>query len=248
MRRAADALDRELARLPAVDQRRVREHFVVRSGPIPEGHERLAREAARGLAGISARHLAALIEGVRRPDTESLRHHLIASQQRRHALRASLCQPLSAALAEIRAQLAALHGRALAAGPTPAGFMLAGEALHLVQDSYSPAHVERVEGSGGRYPIVYIRYYGLTTVAPREHQFPFDPRDLVAGVLGGPLKRWARVAVDASREYLELFLRRLGTPGGAAPAAELRAYMDKHLYLNPHRTEPHQYHITCRGR
>lgn len=242
------APERRPSRRRARDLDRAREEFVVRAGPIPEGHERLTREASSGLAGISPAALAALIDGVRRPDTESIRNHLIAAQQRRHALRATLCQPLRAALADTRGHLAGLHGRALAAGPRPPGFALAGEALHLIQDAYSPAHVERTRGAGGRHPILYIRAYGLTTSGPREHQFPFDPRDLVAGVLGGALKPWSRVAVDASREYLLLLLRQFAAPGAAGHAGALHTYMEKHFALSPSAVEPGRYHIACRGR
>lgn len=235
-----------IPRLRRRDLDRAREEFVVGSGPIPEGHERLTREAAAGLAGVTPAALAALIEGVRRPDTESIRNHLVAAQQRRHALRATLCQPLGAALTDMRGHLAALHRRALAAATTAAGFGAAGEALHLIQDAYSPAHVERERGAGGRHPIRYIRAYGLTTGGPREHQFPFDARDLVTGVLGGALKPWSRVAVEASREYLQLILRHLAAPGGG-DGGELRAYMEKHFALSPNRTEPSRWHIACRG-
>jgi hypothetical protein len=241
MIRTPDAQARRRGEAPATPDRG--EHFVVRSGPIPEGHERLTRDAAAGLAAIGPAQMSALIAGVRRPDTESIRNHLIPAQQRRHALRASLCQPLAAALSEMRNHLASLHARALAAGPSATGFGLAGEALHLIQDSYSPAHVARSRGAAGRHPITYIRYYGLTTSSPQEHQFPFDRRDLVAPVLGGPLNGWAREAVRASREYLALILREWRAPAG--PAA-LRAYMDRQLSLSASHTEPRDHHFTCR--
>lgn len=216
--------------------------FAPRSGSTPEGHERLTREAAARLA-IAPGGMRALLEGVRRPDTESLRTHLAPTQQRRHALRASLCQPTRAALADIRAHIAALHRQAVAAGPSVGGYQLAGEALHTIQDSFSPAHIERGHG-GGRGPVVYIHFYGLTTAAPIEHQFPFDPRDLVAGTPGGPLRPWARAAVEASRAYLELLTRAWRVRAGSS-GTDPRAYLAAHLGLAPEHQEPSRYHIAC---
>lgn len=208
--------------------------FVVRTGAgvIPEGHERLTREAAAGITGVSAADVRALVEGVRRPDTESLRNHVLPDQQRRHALRATLGQPLAAALRDARMHLAALHGRALGAGSRQAAFLLIGEALHLIQDSYAPAHVQRLKGAGGRHPITYIRYFGPNSGgAPLEHGFPFDPRDLVAEVTGG-LKPWSLAAVAASREFLWLMQRHLARPRAARNAEELRTFLDRHLVLS----------------
>lgn len=211
--------------------------FVVRAGPIPEGHERLTREAAAGVAGITAADVAALIEGVRRPDTESLRNHILPGQQRRHALRATLCQPLAAALNDARNHLRTLHSRALAAPTRRERYLWIGEALHLVQDAYAPAHVERTRGTAGHHPISYIRFFGPTSAGyPTEHAFPFDPRDLVAELTGG-LKPWSLTALDAGREYLWLMQR-----GGSG----LDTFIDRHFTLSPQRREPSERYLRCR--
>jgi hypothetical protein len=170
--------------------------FVVQKGPIPEGHGRLTRGAAIGLPELTADDLAALREDVRRPDTAKLTDHIRLAQRRRHALRRDLCQPLADSLSDMRNQLVLLHARALASmarGNRGEAFQWLGEALHLLQDSYAPAHVERIAGAGGRYPITHIRYYGIIGDGyPREHRFPFDTGDLVSGWLGGALHPWAR--------------------------------------------------------
>lgn len=220
--------------------------FVVRTGLIPEGHERLTREAAAGVPGIAAAEMQALIEGVRRPDTESLRNHILPGQQRRHALRARLCQPLAEALRDARGQFAELHRRALTAPTRLDIYRWAGEALHLLQDSYAPAHMQRVRAPDGRFPITYIRVFGVTGQgAPREHGFPFDGRDLVADV-GGGLRPWSHIAIDASRQYLQILKRHLAAPRGPSVAAELRAFMDRQFVLSPRRTEPRDLYLRCR--
>lgn len=225
--------------------------FVVQAGPIPEGHERLTREAATGLRGLTAADLAALRDGVRRPDTAKLTDHVHPAQQRRHALRRDLCQPLGDSLSDMRNQLVLLHGRALAsmaAGGRREAFQWLGEALHLIQDSYAPAHVERISGTGGRYPIAYVRYYGIIGDGyPREHRFPFDTRDLVSGWRGGALHPWARVAVGASREFLRMALGHLARPRSPRNAVGLRRFLDRHLFLAARRTEPRSvYPLRCR--
>jgi hypothetical protein len=251
--RAANALEQELNQEAsgriAYETPIGADLFVVKSGPIPEGHERLTRDAVRGIRGITASDLAVLTTGVRRPDTEKLTNHVNPAQQRRHALRRDLCQPLSAALSDMRNQLVLLHANALRASTRRSRSLAMGwigEALHLIQDSYAPAHVERITAGGGRHPIVYIRYYGfIGQGSPREHAFPFDTRDLVAS--GGTLRRWARVAVAASREFLQMMMRHLATPRAPGNAAELRRYMNRHLILSSRRIEPASiYPIKCR--
>jgi hypothetical protein len=227
------------------------EVFVVQAGPIPEGHERLTREAAAGLRGLTADDLAALREGVRRPDTAKLTDHIHPAQQRRHALRRDLCQPLADSLGDMRNQLVLLHARALASmvrGARREALQWLGEALHLLQDSYAPAHVERIAGAGGRYPITYVRYYGIIGEGyPREHRFPFDTRDLVSGWLGGALHPWARAAVRASREFLRMALDQLARPRSPRNRVELRHFLERHLALAARRTEPRGvYPLRCR--
>ena len=222
---------------------RAREYFVIQNRVlrIPEGHERLTRDAARGIAGIAPTDLSALIEGVRRVDY-GLTNHFKAGEQRRHALRSAVCQPLRDALSEIRNQLARLHGQALRAnmsGTRQAALGLIGEALHLIQDSFSPAHTERVL-DGATNPIRYIRYFGLRgQTYPTEHRvFPApDPRDIITAS-GGRLTPVAVAAITASRQFLQMMLRHLARPTPPRAAAELRAFMDRHLVLSASPIEP----------
>jgi hypothetical protein len=220
-----------------------REYFVIQNRVlrIPEGHERLTRDAARGVAGISPTDLSALIEGVRRVDY-GLTNHFKAGEQRRHALRSAVCQPLRNALSEIRNQLARLHGQAIRAntiGTRQAALGLIGEALHLIQDSFSPAHTERVL-DGATNPIRYIRYFGLRgQTYPTEHRvFPApDPRDIITAS-GGRLTPVASAAIIASRQFLQMMLRHLTRPTPPHAGAELRAFMDRHLVLSASPIEP----------
>jgi hypothetical protein len=121
---------------------------------------------------------------------------------------------------------------------TPAtAFEWIGEALHLIQDSYSRAHIERAYGTGpgGSHPIRYIRSFHASvfppsrTRGPREHNFPSDPRDSIRA--GGALKSEAVMARNASREYLRMMLRHRARPGAPGNVAELRAFMRKHLSM-----------------
>ena len=81
------------------------------------------------------------------------------SQQRRHILRSSHCHPLRDSLSEARNQLVLLHRRALTSRSRQEAMGWLGEALHLIQDSYSNAHTQR-QITSGIQPIVYIRFYG----------------------------------------------------------------------------------------
>jgi hypothetical protein len=229
-----------------------RDYFVTKILPgFPEGHEVLTRHAAAGLPGIDMR---ALLIGVTRVDKgerlrdlpSSLVHSVVGGEQHRHALRMYLSSPMGSALAEIRRHLRILHSRALVAacaGASRTAFLWIGEALHLIQDSYSSAHIQRDfgRGPGGSHPIRYIRFYANVKInpfphlptftrgrGPREHNFPTDPRDSIR-VPGGALKPEARVAIAASREFLGMMLRQMADPRSPRNAVELRAYMNKHL-------------------
>jgi hypothetical protein len=208
--------------------------WFVESTVVPEGHELLTRHAAAGLP-LSARELGLLREGVRRPDTASLTAHVVPGEQRRHFLRQTILHTVSTAHREATDHLRSLHGRilALAAG-SDEQFRLIGEALHLVQDSFAPAHVDR-DASTGR--IRYIRNFGPANLVPPliaplpslllpgEHGFPADGRDRVHSGLpySGTLKPEAQRAVDASREYLVMTLRHVGS---AIPLTSARAELE----------------------
>ena len=257
-----EAFDESLGGRPGLAESTadVAEYFVTRILPgMREGHEILTRAAASGLAGVD---LPALLRGVVRVDAGmSLLHlpgallgSLNPAQQRRHSLRASPCQSVAAALRDIRRHLALLHVRALAATARPQAFEQIGEALHLIQDSYSEAHVERTfgVGPGGTHPIRYIRFFGFLsrfpprfTSAPREHAFPSDPRDQVTDSRGR-LKRESILAISASREYLQMMLRHLASPRSPRNLAELRSFINRHLALSARPLDVRSFHPECR--
>jgi len=233
------------------------EAFVVKLGPGKEGHEALTRRAVSGLTGYSAADVRALVAGVRRVDVgkgpldlvPALAGAFRATEQRRHALRRDLCQPLAATRREIVDLLFVLHGRALRATTRDATMGWLGEALHLIQDSYSPAHVDRERGTSGRHPIRYIRYFGPRgRPYPLEHRVfpPPDPRDVILGP-SGALTPWAAEAVVASREFAIIVARHLG--GGTSLASrrrDIRTFAAKHFALSPRRTDPSVYYPSCR--
>src|SRR2546428_3610888 len=230
--------------------------FTVQFGHVPAGHERVTEVAARGLLGVD---LKALVEGVRRVDVGSsfvsfvpaMVNQIRPSQQRRHALRGTFCEPIRLALREIRGHLSDLWTKAVRQqrqGAARAATGWIGEALHLIQDSYSDAHVWRIRGTAGRFPIVYIRYFGLQGAgAPLEHHLGRDPdpRDLVAGSIGGLCPPPAR-ARDGSPGFLTVWARpRAASTGATDPA--LLAFMEKHLSLSLNAFDPSHYYYRCRA-
>jgi hypothetical protein len=222
--------------------------FVTRVQPVPglpghaEGHEVLTRMAAVGLPV----DLAAVLRGVIRPDRggtsywrfpAAALHASDPAEQRRHALRRTRATSLAAALAEIRQYFTLLYRRSLAARARPGvAFEWVGEMLHLIQDSYSQAHVVRAyrAGPGGSHPIRRVRWFSFSLIpgrssrAPDEHDAPTDRRDGI-WASSGVLKPEAGLARDASRELLLLMLRHLGAPTAPTNAAELGRYMARHL-------------------
>jgi hypothetical protein len=203
--------------------------------PLPQGinivdygHVELTEKAAISV-GIAGADLDALKTGSAQPDKDppTLRQQMDECQQRRHALRGRLCQEVTSALQDIRGHLAKLHVSLLAASDRRAQFELMGEALHLIQDSYSPAHMERVGLSG---PIIYIRVWNpVSPGSDTEHGWPADLRDRLdmASAEG-------RAAFGASQEFLTMALKHIINPGAPGNKDDLTAYMDKHLVLRPH--------------
>ena len=107
-----------------------------------------------------------------------------------------------------------------------------GQALHLLQDSFSSAHVERAGGTGRvRHIRVFFIRLGWPPLsrAPHEHNAPSDPRDDV--YVGGALRPEALAAVLASTAFLRMALRHLRAPGAPGNAAELRAFMHRYLAM-----------------
>ncbi|MDG2617463.1 hypothetical protein P7L53_14575 [Thermoleptolyngbya sichuanensis XZ-Cy5] len=217
---------------------------------IPPGHETLNREAAKGLP-ITPAELNAMNRGVRRVDLEKITNHFKPSQQRRHMLRRHKCQSLEEALAEARQQLVAIYQRIMAAPTREAAFEWLGEALHLIQDSYSSAHTERENGGAGA--IRFIRYFGMGGLSyPHEHRvmpmrqpngrvFFGDPRDYI-NLSNMP----TRAAIAASRRFIQLVLRHLqAAVSSPAHQAELKQFMDSVLVLSPRRTPTKSLYPRC---
>lgn len=201
--------------------------WFVEASVVPEGHELLTRNAAAGMS-LSAHEMNLLRDGVRRPDTASLSAHVAPGEQRRHFLRQTILHSMAAAHRDATNHLRSLHGRLLALGAgSDEQFRLMGEALHLIQDSFAPAHVDR-DPSSGR--IRYIRNFGPSNLVaplisplavpflPNEHRFPADQRDRIHSGLpySGTLKPEAQQAIEASRQYLMMTLRQVR---GAVPTA-----------------------------
>lgn len=199
----------------------------IRRGPIrigAEGHEIITRDAIGGgtvsftvggrpmAATLSATDIADIMLGNRsvdlgRNDADDSGAGVTTafnfSEQKRHALRRDLSQPFTAALADIRGEFARAHSAVLAERDPRRRMRLIGVVLHLIQDSFSPAHIERLPASG--WCINYIRNFGRGS-APREHAVPSDPRDSVTAA--GSIAARAQ-ATDASRRYLQIVMKAL---------------------------------------
>jgi outer membrane protein OmpA-like peptidoglycan-associated protein len=214
---------------------------------IPAGHKHLTALATSGLP-VTSRDLDALKDGNARVD--DIAKAFEPDEQKRHVLRKTKCQPVADALSDARNHLIFLHSLALGAPVRQTQFEWLGEALHLIQDSYSNAHTERV-AAGGRLPIVFIRFFGFqgSCKFPIEHRVvpPPDPRDCItAGCIPkGTLTVWARESISASREYLVMALRHIASPGSPTISIDLRAFMDRHLILHPSHTPTTKFYPRC---
>lgn len=127
---------------------------------------------------------------------------LTPSQQRRHALRSTLTQPQAAALTDIRAEFGRAHAAILRERDPRRRMRLIGVVLHLIQDSFSPAHTDRDPGS---QCIRYVRNYGRGS-APTEHGTPGDPRDDITASAGAAARA---MATSSSRRYLQIVMKAL---------------------------------------
>lgn len=194
-----------------------------------EGHEAITRAAWDGLA-LTGSQQRALIRGVRAPDIGflGLVTSVLPFAQRRHALRAWSGQTTAAAVHDVREFIAAAHLRALAAPTGSRRWARFGEVLHCLQDSYSPAHVDRVDGR-----IIRMKHWGPLDGLRREgsgqphdeHGFPADRRDGVWH--DGTLTDEAMAATGASRRYIEMAMRQAAS--GEDPASwrrELESFLD----------------------
>jgi hypothetical protein len=216
----------------------------------------LTARAATGVPGITPADLRVLQDGVARPDADFSKV-FDPVEQKRHTLRRVVCQTQPDALSEARNHLIALHGNALAPGrPRADRFGTIGEALHVIQDAYSEAHAERRFGPPGvpPHPIVFIRFFGFDGSCPHpvEHRVvpPPDPRDVILAP-SGALTRPAAESVSASNEFLRMMMRHLASPTAPTNPAELRAFMDRHLVLDPRHTPTRHFYrpgSSCKAR
>ena len=182
--------------------------WTIRVPPLSreEGHEAITRQAWDGLALTDERQRA-LIRGVRAPDVGfiGILTSALPFAQRRHALRAWSGTTTAAGIRDMRGFLSDTHFRAMAIPDGPRRWAVFGEVLHCLQDSYSPAHTDRVGGQ-----IVRMKHWGpldglrgRASGGPRdEHAFPSDRRD--SAWSNGAFTAQALAAVAASRAYLEI--------------------------------------------
>lgn len=208
--------------------------FTEAIGSFPEGHQSMVRKVALAVGGMTAAEIAAMADVQKVVDQWSL--SLNPSEQKRHFLRREVCQRIPDAWSETINHLKALYGSMLAEPVRLKKFSLIGECLHLIQDSFSSAHTERSWGGvGGRHPILFIRFFGVKGLPfPVEHRtLPPDPRDTVSGVR--KLTTWAAEAITASIPFVQMALRHIGGSSSTA-SADLNAYINRHLPLDPGHT------------
>ena len=193
-----------------------------------EGHEAITRDAWQGLS-FTPQQQHALIGGVRAPDVSllGLLTSVLPFAQRRHALRSWSSTSTAAGIRDMRRFLSGSHARAMAARDGPGRWIAIGKVLHCLQDSYSPAHTDRL---GAR--IVRMRHWGpmdrrrglAGAGAPDEHGFPTDARD--DALTNGVLNSEAQAAAAVSRRYLELVVRHSGAPVDGAWRREFEEFLD----------------------
>lgn len=219
------------------------ESFWTKVTPIPgignkEGHEILTRRAIAGL-GLRPPDPYHIETGVIRPDRGGRSYWrfpaaalsgLKAAAQPSHSLRPTPSSSVASALRLIQARFAGLHRRAMRASTRKQALEWLGEALHLLQDSYSSAHTERAGGVGRIRNIraFYVRAgWPPLSRAPHEHNAPSDPRDNIFA--GGALRPEARAAIAASRAFLVMALRHLRTPRSPLNRVQLLAFIRRYL-------------------
>ena len=197
-----------------------------------EGHEAITRAAWEGM-GLLPEQERALIRGVRSPDVSlaGLLSSALPFAQPRHALRRWWSTSSADAVRDAREFLAAIHQRAMSLPDGPRRWMVLGEALHCLQDAYSPAHVDR---TGGR--ILRMHHWGPVDAfrggGHREHGFPSDRRD--GAWSNGELTVEARTAVQGSRRYLEIAVRHSVSPWhDVSQGQEIEALLDELMPYGP---------------
>jgi hypothetical protein len=156
-------------------------------------------------------------------------------EQKHHALRRTYGQPQPDALRDIVSDLRSQHAAILAETDGNKRLYRIGGAIHLIQDAFSPAHMEREPASQGC--IHRIRNYGRGgklfdpgTPGP-EHGVPTDHRDRVSD---HPVLKTA--AANATRQYLEVVFKAIYGRDSRNPDAALAA-----------RTAARAQRVTCEG-
>ncbi|MBZ5701862.1 MAG: hypothetical protein LAN84_08440 [Acidobacteriia bacterium] len=219
------------------------------SGPevTPAGHEQITMNAigpAKTISfpvggrpvsvKLSAPEIGAIIAGNRSVDLgwygTGTAFAFKEEEQRRHSLRRNYGQNIADALCDIVGSLRAQHRGILAEANPLERMRKIGQALHLVQDSYSPAHTQRRSDSA--WCIEYIRNFGrggLPLVgSDKEHRVPSDERDKIAYAKS---KGAARKAEDSSRRYLQIVLKAIVGRANADPAAGSESAADFERFL-----------------
>jgi hypothetical protein len=192
----------------------------------PAGHEILTERAAKGLINNKT-ELNTLIAGVRRPDLADLNNHIKLGEQKRHFLRSGM-QPSWNAWFSATDHLQILHQNILASTSRLDQLGLIGEALHLIQDSFAPAHVEREPLTG---EILYIRVYDPKP-GPQDHAYLIDQRDAIfAAQPPKLLTAGAQRAISCSREYLQMALKHLQLASILLPPLAQQAKQDLRVFI-----------------
>jgi hypothetical protein len=204
----------------------------------PTGHETLTERSAQGILTNQA-EIKALIDGARRPDFVDPNDHIKPGEQRRHFLKADLKHSSLFAWMESVRHFRSLHQQILSSNNRAAQLALIGEAMHLVQDSFAPAHAVRDPKTR---EIVRVRFYGPGPLSflpikptPQAHTYLVDPEDNIFMASTGNLKPEALEAIQAGREYLSLALRHLGMPQPQSLPLidqELEAFIARRLWFN----------------
>jgi hypothetical protein len=214
----------------------------------PEGHERITRNAIGRVLTISftvggsprSRVLtpAEVVEILRgNTDTDLLYFRrgqyargaavtFLPSDQKHHALRGTYFQPQPSAFADIVRELRAQHAGILVEPNRTRQLYKIGHATHLIQDSFSPAHTQRVSPT---WCVRYIRNYGVNLRRTDEHQVPKDPRDEVARSAAA-----AAQAEHATRLYLQIVFKAIYGKTRPDPVASREAAAELNSFIATH--------------
>lgn len=148
---------------------------------------------------------------------QALTQSFAPAEQRKHALRATHGQTTADALRDILTEFFSQHRGILRERVPAERLRRIGRLLHLLQDSFSPAHTDRDPGTA--WCVRYVRNFGRGR-APREHGKPSDDRDLVTH---GPSASARRQATVASQQYLQIIAKALHGVTAGDPTATTEA-------------------------